>query len=280
MFKHSARRLLSYSFSRAQSSSLTSKAQPTVTLVLDKGPVTINFGDETQSLQSFLDQVNSHQNDASNHFDVVINQESSLALDRAQSIGEIFANTHNICLKNSNSNSQLVITRPSGVLSGDTINHQELINLANELNRRLQESEVTRSLHAEATRLDNEIEPLYQELRNMEKTTNDGTDYSLLTFLSIWTMSTVSIGRLTWWEFSWDIMEPVAWATQAGAMLFWGWYYFITRNENSMSDLAGRIRNKKLVRKLESNNFDTQKYNDLIQRRQEVDQQLAKFKRW
>lgn len=280
MFKHSARRLLSYSLSRAQSSSLTSKAQPTVTLVLDKGPVTINFGDETQSLQSFLDQVNSHQNDADNHFDVVVNQESSLALDRRQSIGEIFANTHNICLKSSNNNNQLVITRPSGVLSGDTINHQELINLANELNRRLQESEVTRSLHAEATRLDNEIEPLYQELKQLEKTTNDGTDYSLLCFLSVWTMSTVSIGRLTWWEFSWDIMEPVAWATQAGAMLFWGWYYFITRNENSMSDLAGRIRNKKLVAKLEKNNFDTKKYNDLIQRRQEVDQQLAKFKRW
>ena len=121
---------------------------------------------------------------------------------------------------------------------------------------------------------------MYDQLVSFQKGTTDKTDMTLLAFLSVWTMSTVSIGRLTWWEFSWDIMEPVAWAVQAGGFLFWGWYYFITRNENSMSDLQNRIQNKNLVKKLQKNNFDTNKYNQLIQRRKEVDDQLMKFRRW
>jgi len=282
MFKSSARRFLSFSLKRAQqqsstaSSSLTS--QQTVTLVLDDKPVTLNFGDDSKTLQSFLDDVNSHQSEVSNHYNSASN--GPLSIDPRQSLAEIFAATNSICLQTSNSNKQLVITKPSGALNGDTINHQELINLANELNKRLQESEVTRNLQAEAAHLDNQIEPMYEKLVDLEKSSNDTTDISLLAFLSVWTMSTVSIGRLTWWEFSWDIMEPVAWATQAGAMLFWGWYYFITRNENSMSDLQNRIKNKKLVAKLQKNNFEVEKYNQLIQRRKEVDDQLAKFKRW
>ena len=239
---------------------------------------TLDFGDDSKTLQSFLDDVNSHQSCESNHYNSASN--GQLSIDPRQSLAEIFAATNSICLQNSNNNKQLVITKPSGALNGDTINHQELINLANELNKRLQESEVTRNLQAEATSLDNQIEPMYEKLVALEKSSNDTTDVSLLAFLSIWTMSTVSIGRLTWWEFSWDIMEPVAWATQAGAMLFWGWYYFITRNENSMSDLQNRIKNKKLVAKLQKNNFEVEKYNQLIQRRKEVDDQLAKFKRW
>ena len=161
-----------------------------------------------------------------------------------------------------------------------TINHQELINLANELNKRLQESEITQKLNSEAISLDQQITPMYDQLVSLQKGTTDKTDMTLLAFLSVWTMSTVSIGRLTWWEFSWDIMEPVAWAVQAGGFLFWGWYYFITRNENSMSDLQNRIQNKNLVKKLQKNNFDTNKYNQLIQRRKEVDDQLMKFRRW
>merc|ERR1712178_45347 len=276
MFKKQiAKRLLSYSFQRAQQS-LPLSLQ--VTLTLDDKPVTLNLG-ENKSLQSFLDDVNPHQSDATSHFTSA--SSGSLSINPEQTLSEIFTATNNICLQSNNK--QVVITRPTSntsPINNDSVNHQELINLANELNKRLQESQVTDQLQAEARTLDSEIEPMYEELVKLEKSTNDTTDISLLAFLSVWTMSTVSIGRFTCWEFSWDIMEPVAWATQSGAMLFWGWYYFITRNENSMSDLQNRIKNKKLVAKLQKNNFEVEKYNQLIQRRKEVDDQLAKFKRW
>lgn len=265
---------------RYQSSAL--QAATNVTLILDNKPVMIDFGGENQTLKGFLEDVNGKIESQADHFDTVHNSQTGLQLDTEQALAEIFAGTNSIAISSSSSQKQVVITKPSADagVGLNAVNHQELINLANELNKRLQDSEVTRQLHAEANKLDGQIQPLYEELRKIERTTNDGTDYSLLAFLSVWTMCTVSIGRLTWWEFSWDIMEPVAWATQAGGMLFWGWYYFITRNENSMSDIAGRIKNKKLVARLEKQNFDTKLYNELIERRQDVDNQLSKFKRW
>ena len=66
-------------------------------------------------------------------------------------------------------------------------------------------------------------------------------------------------------------MEPVAWAVQAGGMLFWGWYYFITKNENAMTDLNSRMYNKKFRKRLENSDFDLVKYNKLVERRRELE---------
>lgn len=250
-----------------------------VTLYLDNKRVVLPFDTEGQTLGQFLIEVNGHIADQAGHFDTVHNAASGLQLDTTQDLKEIFTATPSIVISNSDNQKQVVITKPSsgaGVIN--PVNHQELINLANELNKRLQDSEVTLQLRAKANELDRKIEPMHVDLLKIEAATNDTTDHSLLLFLSLWTSCTVGIARLTWWEFSWDIMEPVAWATQAGGMLFWGWYYFITRNENSMTDIAGRIRNKKLLRRLEKHNFDVQHYNELIEKRHGIDRQLLKLK--
>merc|ERR1712117_612332 len=103
MFKHSARRFLSFSLKRAQqstnstNSSITSQQQATVTLVLDDKPVTLNFGDDSKTLQSFLDDVNSHQSCESNHYNSASN--GQLSIDPRQSLAEIFAATNSICLQ-------------------------------------------------------------------------------------------------------------------------------------------------------------------------------------
>lgn len=258
-------------------------AAPQVTLFLDNKRVVLPFDTEKQTLVQFLSEINGNIEGMEEHFDTVHNTGTGLQLDIHQDMKDIFLATNSIVLSNSGNNKQVVITKPSlgGNNSGNVINpvnHQELINLANELNKRLQDSEVTQQLKTKALDLDRQIAPMHDDLLKIEAATNDTTDHSLLLFLSTWTACTIGIGRLTWWEFSWDIMEPVAWATQAGGMLFWGWYYFITRNENSMSEIAGRIRNKKLLKRLEKQNFDVVKYNDLIERRREVDRQLIKLK--
>lgn len=261
---------------------MSTELQPSVTLFLDNKRVSLPFDTEGQTLEGFLNDVNSNISEESEYFDTVHNSGTGLQLDTNQGLNEIFKATNSIVLSNSSNKSQVVITKPaSGQQVGNVltpVNHQELINLANELNKRLHDSEVTHNLKAKALDLDSQIEPMYKDLIKIQESTNDTTDHSLLMFLSLWTACTVGIGRLTWWEFSWDIMEPVAWATQAGGMLFWGWYYFITRNENSMTDIAHRIHNKKLLRRLQKNKFDVEKYNSLIERRHEVDKQLVKLK--
>lgn len=109
------------------------------------------------------------------------------------------------------------------------------------------------------------------------KKSKENADNRLLGFLGCWTVVTFSIGRLTWWEYSWDIMEPVAWATQAGGMLFWGWYYFVTRNENSMTDLNSRIQDTSFRKKLKRENFSIEKYNELVVSRNRLEKDYFKL---
>lgn len=45
------------------------------------------------------------------------------------------------------------------------------------------------------------------------------------------------LARLTWWEYSWDIMEPVTYfVTYAGSMLFYA-YFVLTREVSALSVL-------------------------------------------
>lgn len=147
------------------------------------------------------------------------------------------------------------------------------------MSKRLRDSDVLASLQSQSAQLDGQIGPMYEKLVAIESSANSTTDKYLLGFLSAWTMCTIGIGRLTWWEYSWDIMEPVAWATQAGGFLFWGWYYYITRNENSMTDLNNRIRNKKFKKSLEKGNFDIDQYNELVDKKKAIDYQIVKLRR-
>ena len=141
----------------------------------------------------------------------------------------------------------------------------ESVNYQNLLQQKLQKIE------QEVSQIDQELKPLEEKYQKIILDCQHAADNRLLTFLACWTMSFTSIARLTWWEYSWDIMEPVAWAVQAGGMLFWGWYYFITKNENAMTDLNSRMYNKKFRKRLEDSDFDLVKYNRLVERRRELE---------
>ena len=65
-------------------------------------------------------------------------------------------------------------------------------------------------LTAEAYNIDDELKPLQQKVETVISSARKQSDSTLLAFLGCWTITTVSIARLTWWEYSWDIMEPVA----------------------------------------------------------------------
>jgi len=38
-----------------------------------------------------------------------------------------------------------------------------------------------------------------------------------------------ALARLTWWEYSWDIMEPVTYFVTYGTTMMWFVYYLVTR---------------------------------------------------
>ena len=45
------------------------------------------------------------------------------------------------------------------------------------------------------------------------------------------------LARLTWWEYSWDIMEPVTYFVTYGTSLIMYAYFVLTREVSSLSSL-------------------------------------------
>lgn len=69
--------------------------------------------------------------------------------------------------------------------------------------------------------------------------------------------------RLTFWEFSWDVMEPIAFFTTATSIVIGYAYFLLTFRDPTYQDFMKRLflsRQRKLMKK---HNFDVDKYKEL-----------------
>ncbi|PON69538.1 Coiled-coil domain containing protein 109, C-terminal [Parasponia andersonii] len=69
--------------------------------------------------------------------------------------------------------------------------------------------------------------------------------------------------RLTFWEFSWDVMEPIAFFTTATGLVIGYAYFMITSRDPTYQDLMKRLflnRQRKLIKKY---NFDCERFKEL-----------------
>ncbi|KAM7259514.1 hypothetical protein ACFE04_015255 [Oxalis oulophora] len=79
-------------------------------------------------------------------------------------------------------------------------------------------------------------------------------------------LAVVQVGlffRLTFWEFSWDVMEPIAFFTTTAGIVIGYAYFLFTARDPTYQDLMKRLflsRQRKLFKK---HNFDVQKFKEL-----------------
>lgn len=85
----------------------------------------------------------------------------------------------------------------------------------------------------------------------------------------LWTgmvLAMLSVGlffRLTFWEFSWDVMEPIAFFTTTTGLVIGYAYFLITSRDPTYQDLLKRLflnRQRKLLKKY---NFDCTRFKEL-----------------
>ncbi|KAI3450174.1 hypothetical protein Pfo_006839 [Paulownia fortunei] len=85
----------------------------------------------------------------------------------------------------------------------------------------------------------------------------------------LWTglgLAVVQVGlffRLTFWEFSWDVMEPIAFFTTTAGIVIGYAYFMFTSRDPSYQDLLKRLfllRQRKLIKR---HNFDVQRFVEL-----------------
>uniref|UniRef100_A0AC35U546 Calcium uniporter protein n=1 Tax=Rhabditophanes sp. KR3021 TaxID=114890 RepID=A0AC35U546_9BILA len=76
-------------------------------------------------------------------------------------------------------------------------------------------------------------------------------------------LQTGIFARLTWWEYSWDIMEPVTYFATFSTVLGSFAYYLTTRQSFEYNTIHGRIFYKRFHKLAKKYSFDYQKFNKL-----------------
>ncbi|MGH0120859.1 UNVERIFIED_CONTAM: hypothetical protein FKN15_024340 [Acipenser sinensis] len=84
------------------------------------------------------------------------------------------------------------------------------------------------------------------------------------------------LARLTWWEYSWDIMEPVTYFITYGSSMAMYAYFVLTRQEYIYPDARDRQYLLFFHKGAKKNRFDIEKYNQLKDAIAELKEELSR----
>ncbi|KAL1541013.1 calcium uniporter protein 5, mitochondrial-like [Salvia divinorum] len=108
-----------------------------------------------------------------------------------------------------------------------------------------------------------ELEELQQQKEQIDTLAHKQVRRILWTGLGLAVCQVGLFFRLTFWEFSWDVMEPIAFFTTTTGIVIGYAYFLITSRDPSYQDLLKRLflsRQRKLIKR---HNFDIQRLLEL-----------------
>lgn len=85
------------------------------------------------------------------------------------------------------------------------------------------------------------------------------------------------LARLTWWEYSWDIMEPVTYFVTYGTGIACYAYFVLTREDYTFPAARDRNYLLNLHKSFAKSNFPVEKYNSLISESAKIRDALARM---
>ncbi|XP_046325893.1 calcium uniporter protein, mitochondrial-like [Haliotis rufescens] len=133
--------------------------------------------------------------------------------------------------------------------------------------------------------LQQQLEDLKVQLAPLERVKQDlamkSTNYtSKLTWLGLGLMGLQFgiLARLTWWEYSWDIMEPVTYFVTYGTTMAMYAYFVVTKQDYSFPDIRDRQFLLKFYKQAKKQNLDVHKYNELRDAVSQVEHDLRRLR--
>lgn len=124
----------------------------------------------------------------------------------------------------------------------------------------------------EAVRL--ELQPLEEKLQELDNTAVKRADTFVWICLVLMSVQFSGLARLTWWEYSWDIMEPVTYFVNYGTTMALFIYFVVTRQEYMLPHVINRRQLITLHKKAKKLGFDLNQYNTLKDRAYELETTL------
>jgi len=135
-----------------------------------------------------------------------------------------------------------------------------------------------RQLLAQQTDLLLKLEPLDKQKIELQRRAEKRT--RLLSWVGLGLMGAQFgfMARLTWWEYSWDIMEPVTYFVGYATTISMFAYYVITRQEYLYPDVREREFLVTLHRRSKAQKFDVATYNELRTQLARVERDLTRLR--
>jgi len=120
--------------------------------------------------------------------------------------------------------------------------------------------EANLAVNDEFEQMKKEIMPLYLEKRKMDKRASRAANLFVYGGLGYLVAQWAILARMTWWEFNWDIMEPVTYFITFGTAVIGYAYFALTKREYTYNDLREAFANRRMYNRYVSGKFDLERY--------------------
>lgn len=131
----------------------------------------------------------------------------------------------------------------------------------------------------EIDRLKGQLQPLEQMKARIEARSAAKTNGLLWAGLALLSVQGGALAWLTWWVYSWDIMEPVTYfITFANSMVFFA-YFLVTRQDYTYSAIKSRHFLHFFHKKSKQQHFDVVQYNRLKEDLAKAKESLSQLRR-
>jgi len=109
-----------------------------------------------------------------------------------------------------------------------------------------------------------ELFPLMREKIELDRKAYRFSDLVLFGGLGAFAAQYAFLARLTWWDFNWDIMEPVTYFITSGTALLAMFYFVLAKQEYTFENVRDGVARKRMATTYwRSAKFDVEKYFDL-----------------
>ncbi|XP_069394386.1 calcium uniporter protein, mitochondrial isoform X1 [Paralichthys olivaceus] len=126
--------------------------------------------------------------------------------------------------------------------------------------------------------LNSQIRPLEKVREELSKKAERRTTWVLWGGMAYMATQFGILARLTWWEYSWDIMEPVTYFITYGTAMAMYAYFVLTRQEYVYPDARDRQYLLFFHKGVKRTRFDIEKYNKLKEDIAEVELDLKRLR--
>ncbi|CAI8033645.1 Calcium uniporter protein, mitochondrial [Geodia barretti] len=135
-----------------------------------------------------------------------------------------------------------------------------------------------RELRGQLEALASELAPLETQRQQLAQRSERRTNGVLWAGLGWMSLQFGFFARLTWWEYSWDIMEPVTYFVGYGTSILIFTYFVLTRQDYNYPEARDRQYLNFFSKMATRNKFDVEKYNHLKDTVAEVRSELDRLR--